>query len=191
MLSEPNLFLLISKGMPKRTDEREIFKTKLFTIKDIDLELENGKKVTYQIMHKNNTALLVPITNDGQLLLIQEYFTAIDEFQLGLPKGRIEDGEHMFETANKELQEEVGYKAQKLDKLATFTMSPGYLTQRTEVFLARDLVESKLRGDEEWDLTVIRHPFSDFEALIASGKLTEARIIAALFLARRFLEKST
>ena len=108
---------------------------------------------------------------------------------MGLPKGKIDRGHNNLTTANKELQEEIGFKAGKLDKLGTVTMSPGYLTQRTHIFLARELTESKLAGDEEESLELIYYPFNKFEELIEEGKLTEARMIAAFYLAKRFLEK--
>ncbi len=176
--------------MIKRVGEKDIFKTKLFTIKDIVLQKEDGDEVTYQIMEKADTALIVPIDKNNNLLLVKEYFYAIEEYQLGLPKGRIDPGLNDTETANKELQEEIGYKAKKLDKLGVLTMSPGYLTQKTHVFLARDLIPSKLTGDEIEELEIIHHPFEDFEQLIEQGKLTEGRMIAALYLARKFLKMS-
>ncbi len=174
--------------MAKRISERIIFKTKFFTIKDIDLDF-NGKKATYQIIEKRNSALIVPINKNNELVLVREYFYAIDEYQLGLPKGRIEEGHDELTTANKELQEEIGFKAGKIDKLGIVTLSPGYSTQRTYLFLARDLTESRLKGDEEEDLEVITHPFDRFEELINQGKITDARMIAALFLAKRFLSQ--
>ncbi len=173
----------------KRIGEKEIFKTKLFRIKDIDIQTRDDKHVTYQILEKRDAALIVPITEQGNILLINEYFAAIDEYQLSLPKGRIEEGSNELETANKELQEEVGYRAKKIEFLGAVTMSPGYLKQRTHIFLARDLVESKLPGDEDEELEVSEYPFSQFEDLIEKGKITEARVITALFLARSYLKK--
>lgn len=174
----------------KRLNEKIIFKTKLFTIKDILLELDNGKQVTYQIMEKGDTSLIVPLKSNGNLVLVKEYFYAIDEYQLGLPKGRIEENEEPLKTANKELQEEIGYKASTLDELSIVTMSPGYLTQKTHIFLARDLEENKLDGDEPEALEVVEYPFSDFENLIDNGQITEARMISALYLARKFLSNN-
>lgn len=145
----------------KRVGERVIFKTKFFTIKDIDLVSKDGKKVTYQIIEKFNTTLIVPITNDGKFILIREYFYAIDEYLLTFPKGRIDEGHDELSTANKELQEETGFKAGRLYKLGVLTMSPGYSTQRTHIFLARDLKESKLKGDELGEIEVKVH-LNDF-----------------------------
>lgn len=174
----------------KRLSEKTIFKTKLFTIKDIVIELNDKKQITYQLMEKGDTALIVPLKSNGNLVLVKEYFYAIDEYQLGLPKGRIEENEDPLKTANKELQEEIGYRAGRLDKLGVLTMSPGYLTQKTHIFLARDLEESALDGDEPEVLEVIEFPFSDFEKLIDNGQLTESRMISALYMARGFINKS-
>lgn len=174
--------------MIKRVEEKEIFKTKLFTVKDTVLLLDNGEQVTYQIIEKEDTALIVPVDDKLNLILVKEFYNAINEYQLGLPKGRIEEGSNDKETANQELQEEIGYRAEKLDKLGVLTMSPGYLTQKTHVYLARYLIPSKLDGDEPEILEVVKHPFSDFEKLIDEGKLTESRMIAALYLAKRFVD---
>lgn len=172
--------------MIKRIGERELFKTKFFTIKDIDLVRDDGKKVTYQIIEKGKSSLIVPLLGD-RVVLIKEYFPAIDEYQLGLPKGRIEEGEDPIKNANKELQEEIGYRAGRLDKLGVLTISPGYIVHDTHIFLARDLIPSKLVGDEIEDLEVTRYPFRQFEHLISKGKITDARMIAALFMAKNFI----
>lgn len=172
--------------MIKRIDEKEIFKTKFFVIKDIHLKFDKGE-TTYQILEKRDTALIVPITKDNQIILVREFFVAINEYSLSLPKGRIEEGSDELQTANKELQEEIGYKASMLTKLATLTMSPGYLTQKTHVFLAENLIESRLTGDELEDIEIVRCPFSEFEKLIEEGEISEARVIASLYLAKRKL----
>ena len=124
-------------------------------------------------------------TGDSQL---KEYFAATDDYQIGLPKGRIEDGD-VKKATNRELQEEIGYKAKELIKLATVSVSPGNIRHKTHIFLAKKLVESKLEGDEIGKIEVIKVPFSKFEKLIDDKKITEARMIAALYLAKRFLEK--
>ncbi|MDO8470771.1 MAG: ADP compounds hydrolase NudE [bacterium] len=175
--------------MPKRLRERNIFSSKQFTIKEIDLLLENGKEVTYEISDVGESVMVVPMVDEGTVLLINEYHAGIDEYQVGLCKGAIEKGQTPSEAAQKELQEEVGYKAGRLEELAVLTSSPGYSTHKTHIFLARDLQESRLQGDEEEELQVIPHSLATFEDLIDKGQLTEARMIAALYLARRVLSK--
>lgn len=132
--------------------------------------------------------LIVPIKDD-KVVFVNEYFPAIDAYQLTLPKGSIERGHDELSTANKELQEEIGYKAAKITKLGTLTMSPGYLSQKTHIFLAQELAESKLEGDELEPLEIVEYSFDLFEDLITSLKLTESRSIAALYFAKKELNK--
>ncbi len=174
--------------MIKRTKEKVIFKTKLFIIKDVTLETSDGRIVTYQIVEKSDTVLIVPTQGD-KIVFVNEYFPAIDAYQLTLPKGSIELGHDELHTVNKELQEEIGYKAAKITKLGALTMSPGYLSQKTHIFLAQELTESKSQGDELEPLEIIEYPFDSFEDLIEDGKLAEARSIAALYLAKKRLSK--
>ncbi len=175
--------------MPKRLDTKEIFQRGRFLLRDVDLEFDNGNKVTFQYWDKRDTAMIVPLTNEGDIIFVTEYQVALNTPMLSLPKGRIEDGEVSKEIANKELQEEIGYKANTLDKIGVFTTIPGYISGRTHIYLARNLVESKLDGDEEWEMTISRYPLKNFERLVDEKKLTEARMIASLYEARRFLSR--
>ena len=173
--------------MPKRLSENEIFKKGRFSLKDANIQLDNGQKVTFQFWNKADSVMIIPITDKGEIIFITEYQVALDTQMLSLPKGQIEKGELSIEVANKELQEEIGYKANTLDEIGSFTTIPGYISGKTYVYLARNLVESKLKGDEEWELTISRYPLKNFEELIYDKKLTEGRMIAALYEARRFL----
>lgn len=176
--------------MPKRLRIREIFDQKPFSIKEVDLVYDDGTERTYRYFDKADTAMIVPLTNDGRVLLVREYAVALDEYQLGLPKGRVEEGDGALETANRELQEEIGFRADSLVQLGTLTMSPGYIAQKTQVFLARNLVESRLDGDEIEPLEIVSCEFSEFERLVDSGELNESRAISALYMARRFMARA-
>src|SRR3989338_5348861 len=176
--------------MPKRIGERIVAKTKHFEIREVDLEFSSGRRAIHEIVDSNmHGVTVVPLLQDGTVLLVREYLTGAGEYQLELCKGGIEPGHTPEETAQKELQEEVGYKAGRLDKLAAVFLHPAYSTAQTHIFLARDLQESKLAGDEGEELEVVPYPFKEVEKLIDSGEIHDARIIAALYLAKRFLRK--
>jgi 8-oxo-dGTP pyrophosphatase MutT (NUDIX family) len=174
--------------MAKVLSEKQVFKGTVFAVKELQAELPNGKRMKFNVVEKNDSAMIVPITDDGQLVLQKEYFVASDVYMLSLPKGAMADGEHRLDAANRELQEEAGYKAGELIELGTLTVSPGYIRQKTHVFLARKLTESRLSGDEDEEIEVKRIPFADFEKLVYSHEISEARVIAALFLAKKYLE---
>ena len=172
--------------MIKVIGEKDIIKTRYFTIKNVDIEYPKGK-TSYQILEKRDTSMIVALTPELKIYFIKEFFVAINQYTLTLPKGRIDEGADEYSTANKELQEEIGFKANKLEKIAILTMSPGYLTQKTHIFLAQDLVENKLPGDELEELQVMKYSFPQVEELIQKGEINEARVIAAIYLVKRKL----
>ncbi len=132
-------------------------------------------------------ALIVPFTAEGEVLLSLEPSAAFDEPTLILPGGIVEAGEPPAEAANRELQEEIGYKAGRLDFLGELRPFSKYLAVRSFVYLARDLIPSKLAGDEDYEVGIERVALSDFEALIAASRLHDARAIAALYMARAYI----
>lgn len=129
--------------------------------------------------------LALPIDADGNVLFAVEAAPAFGgERVLILAGGTAEPDEPAAETANRELQEELGYRAGRLDYLGAVRPWSKYLTVQSHLFLARDLTESKLQGDEVEPVGVERIPWSQLDALIAGGRLRDARAIAAISLAR-------
>ncbi len=132
--------------------------------------------------------LIVPLTEEGEVVLTIEPSAAFNEPAIILPGGSTEENEEHTETARRELQEEIGYAPQRLDFLGELRPFSKYLTTRSFVYLARDLTPSQLEGDEGYQIQVERVPLSEFEGLIAVGRLHDARVIAALYMARAFVK---
>jgi ADP-ribose diphosphatase len=133
--------------------------------------------------------MVIALTADAEVLLQSEFSPAYDRHVYYLPGGGIDEGETAAESANRELQEEAGYKAARLDFLGELYPFMKYLHGSFHVFLARDLTPNKLQGDETTEIIVKPIPFADFEAWIADGRLRDSNVIAALYLARNFLAK--
>jgi ADP-ribose diphosphatase len=140
-----------------------------------------------RFIRSHDEVLVLPLTHSGQVLLAIEPSPAFGEDVLILPGGTASPHESPTETANRELQEEVGYRAGRLDLLGELRPWPKYLRVRSLVYLARDLEPSRLPGDEPYVIGVARTTLADFETLITTGRLRDARAIAALHLARAFL----
>jgi|SRR5579871_417852 ADP-ribose diphosphatase len=139
------------------------------------------------IQPSNNEALVVALTTENVVLFAREQSAAFGQPALILPGGAVEPDEPHAETANRELQEEIGYKALQLDFLGEVWPWSKYLAVRTYLYLGRNLVLSKLDGDEKSAIEVVQVPLAACDALIASGQLRDARAIAALSLVRTFL----
>ncbi len=131
--------------------------------------------------------LTVPITAEGEVLFITEYSVAYGQWIVFLPGGVIEPGETPAATANRELQEEAGYRAERLDFLGELYPMVKYLHMRWFVYLARDLQSGRLEADEGWPIEVERVLLSGVEQRIASARLLDSNVIAATYLARQFL----
>jgi 8-oxo-dGTP pyrophosphatase MutT (NUDIX family) len=134
--------------------------------------------------------LVVPVTGDGHVLLAVERSVAFDEEVLGLVGGSVEPGEPLEETVNRELQEELGWRSQRLDFLGELRPFK-YLTTRQFVFLARELSPAQLEGDERHPVYPRRVPLDAFLELCADGDLYDAPTIAALCLAQSLLHQET
>lgn len=174
---------------PEILHTKTLAKTRLFHIEQLDLRFSNGVEVQYERLcgSANGAVLIVPMLNDDTVLLIREYAAGVDRYELSLPKGRIEDGEEIILAANREIMEEIGYAANKLKHLTSLTVAPGYLNSTTHVVLAQDLYPQQREGDEPEALDVVEWKLSNLPALLEHPECTEARSIAALFMARQLL----
>jgi ADP-ribose diphosphatase len=112
----------------------------------------------------------------------------LHHYEIGLPKGRLEEGESIIEAAQREMKEEIGYGARNLIELTRLSLAPGYMTHITWIVLARDLYPEKLEGDEPEELEVVPWPLADLRSLTAREDCTEGRTIAALYIARDYLQ---
>ncbi|MDX1993896.1 MAG: NUDIX domain-containing protein [bacterium] len=148
-------------------------------------EANNPRYIEYR-----DKAQCVPLTDTGMVILIVEPSPAYgDEGVLYLPGGGIEPDESPLEAANRELQEEIGYKARRLDFLGELRPWVKHLRHSVYVHLARELTPSKLHGDEIHNIITELVPLNDFERVIATGRLHDSSVIAALYMARHFVQQ--
>jgi ADP-ribose diphosphatase len=166
--------------MPKILKQKSIFKSKLFDIKQADIEF-NGITMKYEIISGTGrgAVMVVPfIEND--IIFIKEYAAAIDDYMITFPKGKIDKGETIEEAANRELQEEVGYKSGEIKLIKKLYLAPGYIDHMTYVMVAKDLSVSSLSGDEPEELEVIRVHRDDVINFLDKNEIIDSRVHAAL-----------
>ncbi|PSV51633.1 ADP compounds hydrolase NudE [Photobacterium sp. GB-1] len=181
--------MAISKDKPQILSAEVVAQSRLFKIESLDLRFSNGVERTYERMKPSgrNAVLIVPVTEQGDLLLIREYSAGTERYELGFPKGLIDEGETPTEAANRELKEEIGFGAHQLQPLKEVILAPSYFSSRMTLFLAQDLYPEKLEGDEPEPLDIIRWPLAQAEELLTHVDFAEARSITALFLALKQL----
>ena len=169
-----------------------VAKSKLFCIESLDLQFSNGEQRQYERLARSQTGakavLIVPLLDNETVLLIREYAAGLERYELGLPKGKVDAGETILEAANRELKEEIGYGAKKLQILKTLSVAPSYLEHCIEVVIAQDLYPEKLQGDEPEELEVVAWNMQKLTELFNRDDCTEARSIAALYLTKEYLK---
>jgi ADP-ribose diphosphatase len=133
--------------------------------------------------------LVVALAPGDEILLSREPSAAFGGSTVLLPGGEIEPGEDQKATANRELQEELGWAASQLDFLGEVRPWSKYLNARSYIYLARGLTESRLPGDEQYTIEPVRILLSELDLLVRNGTLLDARVVAGLFLARAFLNR--
>jgi ADP-ribose diphosphatase len=146
-------------------------------------ENENGNG----FIKMGDAVMTVPLFEDGTVLFVREYSVAYDEPVLYLPSGAVETDEPLEATANRELQEEAGYKAAHFDYLGELRPGIKYAQWRFLIFLARGLSKSPLQGDEPWEITIEHHPLAHVDKLVDEHQLQDSTVIAALWLAQKHL----
>ncbi len=158
-------------------------------VEELDLEFSNGERRLYHRAPAtgHGAVIVVPMLDDDTALLIREYAAGTHRYELGLVKGKIDDGETPEEAANRELKEEAGYGANSLTVLRRISLAPTYMGHETVLVLARDLYEERLQGDEPELLDVLPWRLDALHELILAEEFSEGRSIAALFLVREWL----
>lgn len=170
-----------------------IANTRLFRVEQRHLRFSNGVEVHYErlVGSAHGAVLVVPMLDADTVLLIREYAAGMHRYELALPKGRVEMGEPLLEAANREIMEETGYGARKLEHITSLTIAPGYQSHETHVVLAEDLFEQRREGDEPEEIEVVPWRLSQLPELLRHEECTEARSIAALFMIRERLAQRT
>lgn len=178
-----------NKPLPQIHKREIVASSNLFRVEQVDLEFANGAKRQFERMAGSGrgAVMIVPFIDERTFLLIREYGAGTHSYQLGFPKGLIDQGETPLEAANRELMEEAGYGARQLDDIHTVSMAPTFFNAQMNIVVAQDLYEKRLPGDEPEPLEVIAWSIDNIDALLAREDFVEARGIAALFLAQKWL----
>lgn len=149
-------------------------------------EAPDGTRFDRDVVRHPGAVSVVPLMDDGTVVLVRQYRAAVDDLVLEIPAGKRDvPGESPEVTAGRELVEEVGLSAGTLEHLATFHNSIGFSDEESHVFLGTRLrpVEMDRQGIEEQHMEIVSVPLSATPAMIASGEITDAKTVIGLTLA--------
>jgi len=166
-----------------------LMKGRAFSIRRDTLKTPDGRETKFEIIEHSGSVVIIPVDENGNILLVRQYRHATGGDLLELPAGTLEDGEEPEVCAAREIREETGMAAGKLVRLGDFYLVPGYSTEFMVVFLATDLSYSPLEADADEFLNVEKVPVAEAIQMAERGEIPDAKSLAALFLAKNSLEK--
>ena len=177
--------------LPEILETKTVARSRLFSIETLKLRFSNGVERLYERLpaRGRQAVIVVAINTDDEVILVREYLAGLHRYELNLPKGTVDPGETFEEAANRELKEEAGFGARKLDYVRQITLAPAYMGFSIHVILARGLYPESLPGDEPEIMEVEKWALQEVDQLVMSELLSESRSIAALKLAEVFIER--
>jgi ADP-ribose diphosphatase len=176
-------------GYPRKPQilSREcVAKSRLFEVESLALRFSNGEERQFERLSgaDRGAVMMVAMPDPDHVLLIREYAAGFEDYVLTLPKGLVAPGEDIITAANRELMEECGGGAHRIEPLIELSLAPNYMRHRMQVLLATDLYPKRLPGDEPEPLIVETHAIEEIPSLLLREDFHEARAIAALYIAR-------
>ncbi len=181
-------------GEFRKVGEDVVFEGHLISVVKGTFEDPSGERFERDVVHHPGAVSVVPVFEDkGTVLLVRQYRAAVDRVLLEIPAGKRDvHGEDPEVTAARELEEEVGMRAGRLEKLAEFFNSPGFCDEHSFVYMATGLEHAEIsaHGVEEEHMTVEEVSLDDVASLVAAGDLVDAKSIIGLALAKEALARS-
>jgi ADP-ribose pyrophosphatase len=171
---------------PYVISSKEVYKGSVFDVVAYTIA-EGGTNYQRDVVHHPGSAAIVPLYDDGSVMLVKQYRQPAVKYLLEIPAGSLDEDESPEDGAKRELEEEVGVVADKLTKLTEFFLCPGYCEEKMWLFLATGLHATAQRPEDDEILELLRVPLQDALDMISSGEIEDSKTIAGLLLTAKHL----
>ena len=159
-----------------------LYNGKIFNVALEKVTLPNGVTKDREVVRHPGAAAMVPLLDDGNVVLVKQYRHAVNNYLWEIPAGTLEPDEEPMACAERELVEETGYEATNFDKLTEILPAPGYTDEHIHIFLATGLTLAEQRLEDDEILTVQPTPFDKAIEMIKTGEIQDAKTIVGLLL---------
>ena len=160
-----------------------VFDGNLLKVYRDKVELPNGKEASREFIKHPGAVAVVPITEDGKIVLVKQYRYAIGKTMLEVPAGKLDYGEHPDQCVLRELKEETGFIANNIKRMTSIYTTPGFSDEVIHLYVADNLKLSKQCLDEDEFLDVEVYTKEEIKIMIADGTINDAKSMLALLLA--------
>jgi ADP-ribose pyrophosphatase len=182
--------LQIEKGLMSHEliKRNYIHRGRIFDVSLSRFNSEAKGEVEIEFVHHNGGAGALPLFDDGSVALVRQWRYPLGRYSLEICAGRIEPGQTPEETAARELEEELGYRARELRKIGEFNVAPGYCNERLFLYLATGLEQSVQNLDDDEEIEVVKLPFAEALARMHAGEIDDAKSMIMLLLAAPLIQ---
>lgn len=165
------------------TDET-VFRGALIDVSHMQVRLPDGREALREIVHHKGAAAVVPVDADGNVYMVRQHRVVVDMMTLEIPAGKLDYvGEDTLVCAHRELEEETGLRAGKMELLTHVVTTPGFCTEKIGLYLATQLTQHEDHPDEDEFLGVEKLPLSEAVARVMSGEFRDAKTALGLLMA--------
>jgi len=159
-----------------------IFKGHVFDVELDEIEYNSGNAGRREVVRHSGGAVVVPIKDDGKIILVKQYRYPFDEHLYELPAGKLDKGEDPLICAGRELIEETGYKTDNISKLGKIYTSPGFSSEILHIYLAKDLIPGNHNREEgEQGMEVYEFTLDEINQMIMDGKIVDSKTICGIY----------
>lgn len=159
-----------------------IFNGRVISLKVDEVTLPNGEVAKREIINHPGAVAVIAITDDGKILVVEQYRKALERSIIEIPAGKLEPGEKPEVTARRELEEETGYSCGELTYIQTFATSPGFADEVIHLYVARNLtlLEEAAELDEDEFVELMEVTVEEAEQMMADGRIYDAKTAFAV-----------
>lgn len=165
----------------KRLGRRLVAKGSIIDYYKDTVQVPNGNVVEWDFIGHNGAAAIVPVLDDGRILMVRQYRNALDRYTLEIPAGGLEGrDEPTKDAAARELEEETGYKSNQLEFLISLRTTVAFCNEKIDIYVASQLQKSKQHLDEDEFIHVEAYTLDELQAMIFQGKIEDGKTISAI-----------
>ncbi len=174
-----------------KVESKIVHRGYIFNLRVDTFQIGSGPVRTWDIILHPGAVAMLPIDSKGHLILIKQWRRAAEKILIEIPAGTLEVGEPPDICAQRELQEEIGFKAQELISLGGFYSAPGFCSEYLHFFIARHLIPSSLPADDGEGIDVITLSLDQALEMIDTGEICDIKTIAGILRYQRWLKRGT
>lgn len=171
----------------KTISTKEIFSGKIINVRVDTIETPDKRQSFRELVDHPGGVGIVAITNDDKIILVKQFRKSFEKAIYEIPAGKLEKGEEHYTCGVRELEEETGFKAEKIAYLGCIYPSPGFVNEITHIYLATDLYEGKLNPDDGEHLDIEFFDVDEVIRMIMDNELNDAKTVAGVFKALKYL----